>query len=48
MRFDEATISRLQNLQWWTWDDARIERFLPLLLSDNVETFLREAKSVRT
>jgi hypothetical protein len=47
MRFDEATVSRLQNLQWWTWDDARIERLLPLLLSDDVEAFLREAESHR-
>jgi acetyltransferase-like isoleucine patch superfamily enzyme len=47
MRFDEATISRLQNLKWWTWDDAKIERFLPLLLSDKVDAFLREAESVQ-
>lgn len=47
MRFDEATIARLQNLKWWTWDDARIERFLPLLLNDDVSAFLREAESVQ-
>jgi acetyltransferase-like isoleucine patch superfamily enzyme len=47
MRFDEATIARLQNLKWWTWDDTPIEKFLPLLLSDNVEAFLREAESVQ-
>jgi acetyltransferase-like isoleucine patch superfamily enzyme len=47
MRFDEATISRLQSLKWWTWDDAKIERFLPLLLSDRVEAFLREAESIQ-
>jgi len=47
LRFDQTTIARLQNLQWWTWDDARIERFLPLLLSDSVEAFLREAESIQ-
>lgn len=47
MRFDEATIARLQSLKWWTWDDARIEKFLPLLLNDDVSAFLREAESVQ-
>ncbi len=47
MRFDETTIARLQNLKWWTWDDAQIEKLLPLLLSDNVEAFLREAESAQ-
>ncbi|MCL5282508.1 MAG: CatB-related O-acetyltransferase [Planctomycetes bacterium] len=47
MRFDEPTMARLQSLKWWTWDDARIEKLLPLLLSDNVEAFLHEAESVQ-
>lgn len=39
-RFDDMTIQRLLNLKWWDWDEARIEKALPLLLSDDISTFL--------
>jgi acetyltransferase-like isoleucine patch superfamily enzyme len=44
MRFDDETIKRLLRLQWWNWDDMTIERYLPLMLSDNIELFLSEAE----
>ncbi len=43
MRFDDETIARLQAVAWWDWDEARIERFVPLLLSGDVAGFLRAA-----
>jgi chloramphenicol O-acetyltransferase type B len=43
-RFDERTIERLLAIGWWDWDDATIERFLPLLLSDRVDEFLDAAE----
>ena len=39
-RFDEYTIRRLQFVKWWEWDEVRIEKALPLLMSPNVEAFL--------
>lgn len=43
-RFDEATIARLQNVQWWNWPDEKIESLLPLMLSENIDTFLDAAE----
>ena len=40
MRFDEETISRLETLAWWNWGDSKIKRFIPNLLSGDVEKFL--------
>jgi acetyltransferase-like isoleucine patch superfamily enzyme len=43
-RFNEATIRRLLAMRWWDWDNARIERFLPLMLNDQIEDFLLAAE----
>lgn len=43
-RFDEETILRLLNLKWWNWDDTRISRALPMMLNDNIHTFLEAAE----
>lgn len=39
-RLDEATIERLLGLQWWSWAHERIEKALPLLMSDKVGEFI--------
>lgn len=39
-RFSEPIIERLLTLKWWEWDDKKIEAAIPLLLSDEIETFL--------
>jgi acetyltransferase-like isoleucine patch superfamily enzyme len=43
-RFDEKTIERLIQIKWWEWDDNRIERAIPLLLSEDIESFLKAAE----
>ncbi len=43
MRFDEATVAALLEVGWWDWNDAEIERSLPLLLNDDIQAFLRSA-----
>ena len=43
-RFDERTVERLLAIRWWDWDDATIERHLPLMLSDRIEEFLDVAE----
>jgi len=40
MRFDDKTIGRLLALKWWAWDEATIQEYLPLLLSDRIQAFL--------
>lgn len=43
-RFDEATINRLQKIQWWSWPEEKIEAMLPLMLSGNIKVFLDAAE----
>jgi acetyltransferase-like isoleucine patch superfamily enzyme len=45
MRFEPGTIERLCALRWWDWEDARIEKYLPLLLDSRVDDFLVAAES---
>jgi len=45
MRFDDETVARLLAIQWWTWDNTRIEKALPLLLNSDMEAFLLAAES---
>ena len=40
-RFDDETIERLLRIKWWTWDEKRIEKALPYLLSHDVNAFLK-------
>jgi chloramphenicol O-acetyltransferase type B len=44
-RFDADTIEALLRIRWWDWDDARIQRALPLLLSGNVAAFLQAVQA---
>jgi acetyltransferase-like isoleucine patch superfamily enzyme len=44
-RFDDETIRRLLRLQWWHWEDDRIRKALPLLLSSDVKAFLEAAEN---
>ncbi len=45
MRFGESIVRRLLEVCWWNWDDATIESYLPLMLSEDVETFLDRAET---
>lgn len=42
MRFDAARIAGLLASAWWDWDEARIRQKMPLLLSSQIDEFLRE------
>ena len=44
-RCDERSISRLLRLRWWDWPDGKIDRYIRLLLSPNLEDFLQVAES---
>lgn len=42
-RFDDETIRKLLNIKWWDWEKARIEKALPMLLSNRIDQFLKAA-----
>ena len=44
-RFDNESISRLLELRWWDWPDAKIDRHLPLLLAPAIKAFLDKAEA---
>lgn len=43
-RFDERTTERLLATQWWDWPDHVVDRYVPLLLDENVAAFLDAAE----
>ena len=44
-RFSDDVIARLRRLGWWDWRRAKLLRYLPLMMSDDVERFLDAAES---
>lgn len=46
-RFDEQTIRGLLDLAWWNWPDEVVDRYLPLMMSDDIQVFLDAARSER-
>jgi acetyltransferase-like isoleucine patch superfamily enzyme len=42
-RFTESQIDALLAIQWWYWDDDKINRFTPLLCSNNIDPFIEAA-----
>ncbi|MBN2133420.1 MAG: CatB-related O-acetyltransferase [Sedimentisphaerales bacterium] len=47
-RFGEEVIEALQEIKWWDWDDAQIEKYLPLLLSSDTAAFIRNVEESRS
>ena len=39
-RFDEETIARLLELQWWDWPTEKIRRSLPYIMERNCDSLL--------
>ena len=44
-RFDEATIVRLLELQWWDWDAAKLTRNVALLRGNDIGALERAARA---
>jgi acetyltransferase-like isoleucine patch superfamily enzyme len=42
-RFSDETIQLLERLAWWNWDDAALDKAMPLLLSEDVAELARFA-----
>lgn len=43
-RFSKNIIDELTKLAWWNWDTSVILKYVPLLLSENINDFIKEAK----
>jgi acetyltransferase-like isoleucine patch superfamily enzyme len=44
-RFSKEIIEQLLEIQWWDWPDEIVNSFLPLIMSPNLEGFVRQAKA---
>jgi tetrahydrodipicolinate N-succinyltransferase len=44
-RFTEEQIKDLLEIKWWNWDDEEIKKVVPLLVSDNIDEFIKIAKN---
>ena len=44
-RFDEDTIAALLRIRWWDWEDTRLVKALPFLLSEKVTPFLQAVEA---
>ncbi len=44
-RFTPEQINDLLKIQWWNWDDEKINKFSPLLCNTNIDEFIRIAKN---
>jgi acetyltransferase-like isoleucine patch superfamily enzyme len=41
-RFEPATIEQLLAIRWWEWSEDKIRESLPIMLTDDIETFLHQ------
>jgi len=43
-RFKDEQITELLNISWWNWEDKDIQKIAALLISEDIDGFLREVK----
>lgn len=39
-RYDEETIRKLQQIEWWNWPFAKLQRVLPIIMSGEIDKLL--------
>lgn len=44
-RFSEEQIKNLLEIKWWNWEDEKIKKLVPLLVSNNIDEFIKKAKT---
>jgi len=42
-RFTKEQIEKLLEIKWWYWDDAKINKYVPLLCNKNIDHFIETA-----
>lgn len=45
LRFSEEQVAALQEIRWWEWPDEKIQRFLPLIQSSDIDAFIAAARA---
>lgn len=45
-RFTDSQISDLLSIKWWEWPDEKIKQAVPLLVSSNIDDFIRAYKNI--
>lgn len=43
-RFEDNIINKLLKIKWWNWSDEKIDDFLPLIMSENIDLFIQKAE----
>ena len=46
-RFSERQIADLLKIAWWNWEDEQIRKVVPLLMSDDIDNFIKVAKRMK-
>ncbi len=46
-RFSKEQIDKLLEIKWWSWDDTKINRFVPLLCCGDIDRFIDEANKCK-
>jgi acetyltransferase-like isoleucine patch superfamily enzyme len=44
-RFSESIIARLLAIRWWNWPDWKVDAFLPLMMSADIQRFIDAAEA---
>jgi acetyltransferase-like isoleucine patch superfamily enzyme len=44
-RFTEEQIKDLLKIRWWDWEDEEIKKIVPLLVSNNIDEFIKATKN---
>lgn len=44
-RFSDAQVKQLLQIAWWDWEEAKIRRLLPLMVSSEIDEFIRQAQA---
>jgi len=47
MRFDDNTISKLLESQWWDLEESNLKKLLPYLLSTDINAFIEKCKAFK-
>ena len=45
-RFTSEQIEQLLKIQWWNWEDEKINEYTPLLCNENIDEFIKTATTL--
>ena len=46
-RFTEEQIEALLEIKWWDWEDEDIKKIVPLMVSNDIDNFITEARKLK-